>query len=159
MQRFTGVFLGVHVAAATSNSDALGQHVPTSHATVLRDPSIKLGTQTAWVCRSTMAPLQHPPLHTMASSSNVLGVPVCRRRYQLPVEPVPRSAAAAAALAAIDVQEADAELRADLMSNALLAPVLGGRMTCDAPAQHSTAYHMWQGVCNIDMHLACAAGS
>lgn len=47
------------------------------------------------------------------------------RRYQLPSEPAPRSAAAAAALAAIDARESDAELRADLMSNALLVPLLG----------------------------------
>lgn len=47
------------------------------------------------------------------------------RRYQLPAEPPPRSAAAAAALATIDTQEPDAELRADLMANALLMPLLG----------------------------------
>lgn len=47
------------------------------------------------------------------------------RRYRLPAEAPPRSAYAAAALAAIDAAEADAELRADRMANALLVPALG----------------------------------
>lgn len=47
------------------------------------------------------------------------------RRYQLPAEAALKSAAAAAALAAINARESDAELRADLMANALLVPLLG----------------------------------
>jgi hypothetical protein len=47
------------------------------------------------------------------------------RRYKLPAEAAPKSAAAAVALAAIDAREPDAELRADLMANALLVPLLG----------------------------------
>lgn len=43
----------------------------------------------------------------------------------MPSEQPPKSAAAAAALAAIDASESDAELRADLMANALLVPLLG----------------------------------
>jgi hypothetical protein len=45
--------------------------------------------------------------------------------YRLPKEPPLRSAEAAAALAAIAAEEADAELRADRMANALLIPLLG----------------------------------
>uniref|UniRef100_A0A383WJG6 Leishmanolysin-like peptidase n=1 Tax=Tetradesmus obliquus TaxID=3088 RepID=A0A383WJG6_TETOB len=51
-------------------------------------------------------------------------------RYRLPAEAPPRSAYAAAALAAIDAAEADAELRADRMANALLVPALGGEHLC-----------------------------
>ncbi|KAF8071086.1 CPK12 [Scenedesmus sp. PABB004] len=53
---------------------------------------------------------------------------VFAERYRLPPGPAPRSAAAAAALAAIDAEESDAELRADRMANALLADLLGRKL-------------------------------
>lgn len=65
----------------------------------------------------------------------------CHRRYQLPDEQPVRSSAAAAALAAIDAQEPDAELRADLMSNALLMPFLGALATQQSTSAHNTAHH------------------
>lgn len=43
----------------------------------------------------------------------------------LPDEAPPRSSAAAQLLAAIDAAESDVELRADMMANTLLRPVLG----------------------------------
>lgn len=59
------------------------------------------------------------------AATAVFAVHCWYRRYQLPVEPPLTSASAAVALAAIDAQERDAELRADLMANALLLPLLG----------------------------------
>ncbi|KAF6265948.1 hypothetical protein COO60DRAFT_771232 [Scenedesmus sp. NREL 46B-D3] len=61
---------------------------------------------------------------------------VFAERYLLPAEAQPCSAAAAAALAAIDAAEDDAELRADRMANALLAPLLGGKRLCYSTQTH-----------------------
>lgn len=63
----------------------------------------------------------------------------CCRRYQLPVEPPLKSASAAVALAAIDAQESDAELRADLMANALLLPLLGEQHSYSMTGGHDMA--------------------
>jgi hypothetical protein len=73
------------------------------------------------------------------------------RRYKLPAEAAPKSAAAAAALAAIDVREPDAELRADLMANALLVPLLGKHSEAQPTAGGRSATHAepWLGHCAV----------
>lgn len=58
---------------------------------------------------------------TAAGTTSLL---CCCRRYRLSNNPPP-DAAAAAVLQSINASEADPELRADLMADALLAPTLG----------------------------------